>query len=168
MKDFRFLQQKYLVNTYRDRGPVFVAGYGPYLIDILGKKYLDMMTNYGVNIFGYSPFKINAALIRQLTKLPVLHASFNNDSRALAARKLVTRCGADLSRVYFSNSGAEAVEAALKFAVLATKKYKFITCRNGYHGKTLGALSATHKGDYTKPFEPLIWTFRSVDYDDAD
>jgi len=160
------MQRKYLVDTYRNRGLTFVAGEGAFLIDSSGDKYLDLMTNYGVNIYGYNPAPINERLIDQLTKLSVLHASFNNDSRAQAAMSLVKRCGGGLSRVYFSNSGSEAIEAALKFAVLATGRKKFLVCRNGYHGKTLGALSATSGETYREPFEPLLWAFQAIDYDD--
>ena len=167
MKDYRFLQQKYLVNTYRDRGLTFVGGEGVFLLDTAGEKYLDLMANYGVSIFGYSPPRIMEALREQMAKLIVLHGSFNNDARAEAAENLVKRCGSGLSRVYFSNSGSEAVEAALKFAVLATGKKKFIVCRNGYHGKTLGALSATSARAYRDPFEPLLWAFQVIDYDDV-
>lgn len=166
MKDYGFLQQKYLVNTYANRGLTFVSGEGAYLIDSSGERYLDLMTNYGVNVFGYNPTTINEKLLHQLSNLLVLHGSFNNDTRAQAAMRLVKRCGGGLCQVYFSNSGTEAVEAALKFAVLATGKKKFLACRNGYHGKTLGALSATSGEGYREPFEPLLWTFQAIDYDD--
>ena len=131
MKDYKFLQQKYLVNTYRNRGLTFVAADDAYLIDTSGKRYLDLITNYGVNIFGYNSSPINEKLIHQLTRLSVLHGSFNNDARAQAAMELVKRCAGSLSQVYFSNSGAEAIEAALKFAVLSTGRKKFLACRNG-------------------------------------
>jgi len=167
MKDFKFLQPKYLVNTYPNRGLTFVAGEGVHLIDISGERYLDMMANYGVNIFGYSPSSVNEKLIHQLSRVSVLHGSFNNDTRALAAMRLVKRCGGGLNKVHFSNSGAEAIESALKFAVLATGKKKFIACRNGYHGKTLGALSATAGRSYRGPFEPLLWTFHTIGYGDT-
>jgi len=167
MKDYKFMQQKYLVNAYPNRGLTFVSGDGAYLIDTSGERYLDLMTNYGVNIFGYNPSSINEKLIHQLTTLSVLHGSFNNDARAQAAMRLVKRCGGGLSHVYFSNSGAEAIEAALKFAVLATGRKKFIACRNGFHGKTLGALSVTSGETYREPFEPLLWSFQTIDYDDT-
>lgn len=164
MKDYRYLQQKYLVNTYPDRGITLVAGDGVYLLDISGEKYLDMMTNYGVNIFGYNHPQIIQGLVPQLQRLTTLHGSFNNDKRALAAMTLVKRCGGALSQVYFSNSGSEAMEAALKFAVLATGKKKFLSCRNGYHGKTLGSLSATACKKHKLPFEPLLWDFHNIDF----
>lgn len=162
MKDHRYLQQKYLVNTYPNRGLTLVAGKGIYLYDSLGKNYLDMMSNYGVNILGYNHPTILGKLIEQLEKLPTLHCSFTNDVRTEAAAEIIERCGGNLAQLYFSNSGTEAVEAALKFAVLATGKKKFIACRNGYHGKTLGSLSATYERKYRKQFQPLLWDFKHI------
>jgi acetylornithine/LysW-gamma-L-lysine aminotransferase len=166
MKDFGLLQKRYLVPTFPNRGVVFVEGEGVYLKDASGQKYLDAMTNYGVNIFGYGHPEITAALTRQVSRLTTLHGSFANDERAEAAHDLVARCGGGLAQVYFANSGAEANEAALKFAALATGRKRLIACRGGYHGKTLGALSATDGEKYRKPFEPLIWDFKFVPYGD--
>lgn len=161
------LQQKnYLIASYPNRGITFVRGDGLYLIDQKGKKYLDFGSNYGVNIFGYKHKIITQALENQLHKLINLHGSFTSDVRSLAAEKLVERCDGKLSRVFFSNSGAEAIETALKFARLKTGKSHFIAMEKGYHGKTLGALSATGGDKYRKPFEPLIWNFTHVPFGD--
>lgn len=164
MKDYQFLQQKYLVPTYPRRGLTFVRGKGVYLFDEKGNQYLDLMTNYGVNIFGYNHPKITKRLGEQIKRLTNLHCSFANDKRAEASEKLVKRCKGDCTQVYWSNSGSEAVEAALKFAVLATGKKRFIAAKNAYHGKTLGALSATTGEKYRKFFEPLLWEFFHVEY----
>lgn len=166
MKDYNFLQQKFVVNTYPNRGLVIERGDGVYLYDDKGTRYLDLMSNYGVNIFGYKYPAITETLTEQLKKITALHGSFSNPTRAEAAQMLIERCGRGLAQVYFSNSGAEANEAALKFAVLATGKKKFISTRNGYHGKTLGALSATDGEKYRKVFEPLLWHFTFIDYND--
>lgn len=166
MKDYQYLQQKYMINTYPNRQCTFIKGKGIYLYSQEGERYLDMMTNYGVNILGYNHPKITKALIRQLRKLITLHGSFINDSRAEASEMLVKRCGQSYIQVYWANSGAEAIEAALKFAVIATKKRKFIVCEHGYHGKTLGALSATAGEKYKKPFEPLLWEFHGIPFND--
>jgi acetylornithine/LysW-gamma-L-lysine aminotransferase len=163
-RKFQILQKKYVVNTYPNRGVTFVRGEGVFLHHTSGEKYLDLMTNYGVNIFGYNHPEITPCLLNQMRKLITLHGSFNNDMRAEAAQALVKRCGGGLSQVYFSNSGAEANEAALKFAVLATGKKKFISCQGGYHGKTLGALSASGSKKYRMPFEPLLWDFQHIEY----
>jgi acetylornithine/LysW-gamma-L-lysine aminotransferase len=125
-----------------------------------------MMSNYGASILGYGHAGLNQALTRQLQTLPSLHCSFSNDVRAVASRRLVQRLSRSPFQVFWSNSGAEAVEAALKLAVLATGKRKFIACRHGYHGKTLGALSATDGEKYRDPFMPLLWQFTHIPFDD--
>jgi acetylornithine/succinyldiaminopimelate/putrescine aminotransferase len=160
------MQQRFEVNTYPNRGITLVRGEGAYLYDAEGSRYLDLMTNYGVSIFGHNHPRLVESIGSQLRRLTALHGSFNNDMRAAAAKNLVRSCGGGLSRVYFANSGSEAVEAGIKFAVLATGKKKFIACRNGYHGKTLGALSATDGKKYRLPFEPLLWDFKPVAYND--
>ena len=166
--NYHLLQQKYTVNTYPDRLITLVRGQGVYLFDQAGTRYLDMMSNYGVNIFGYSHPKIDRALIGQIKRLTTLHGVFNNDIRAEASERLVKKCGGDYSKVYWSNSGAEAIEAALKFAVLSSGKKKFVVCKRGYHGKTLGALSATAGDKYKAPFEPLLWKFAQVEFGDTE
>lgn len=164
----------YLVDTYPNRGINIVRGEGVYLYDNLGNEYLDLMSNYGVDIFGHSHPEIIQKLIFQLRNLTTLHGSFGNRERTQAAYKLVERCGGGLGQarlpagqVYFCNSGTEAVEAALKFAVLATGKRKFIACINGYHGKTLGALSATYGEKYRATFVPLLWNFVHIPFNDV-
>ena len=164
MKDYQFLQQKYLANTYVNRGLTFIKGEGMYLYNENNEQYLDMMSNYGVNIFGHCDKEITAALMEQLKKLTTLHGSFNNDQRALASEMLIKKCGISYQHVYWSNSGSEANEAALKFAVLTTGKKKIITCHNAYHGKTLGSLSVTGGEKYRKPFIPLLWDVVFIEY----
>ncbi len=168
MKNYAFLQKKYLAPTYINRGVTFIKGDGVYLIDQKGEKYLDMMSNYGVNLFGYGDVSINNALQDQLKKLTTLHCSFNNDQRAETANGLISRCKRGLTQVYFGNSGTEAIEAALKFAVLATGRKKFISMKKGYHGKTLGALSVTAANKYKKDFMPLLWDFEHVEFNNID
>lgn len=166
MKDYRYLQRKYLVNTYPDREITIVRGEGVYLYDEKDHEYLDLMSNIGVNIFGHNSKRLIAAIGKQFGKLTALHSSFNNDVRANAAQQLVKRCGKNLSQVYLGNSGTEAVEAALKFAIMATGRTKFVSMRNSYHGKTLGALSATSGDKYRKPFESLLLDFTNVNNGD--
>jgi len=165
--DYNQKPRAFLVDTYVNRGISFTKGEGCYLIDAYGHRYLDLATNYGVNIFGYNHPYINYCLKEQLEKLITLHCSFDHELRFLAAEKLVRFCGGNLSQAYFSNSGAEAIEAALKFAVLASGKKKFIACQGSYHGKTLGALSATFSQKYRHYFEPLLWEFNFIPYGDV-
>src|SRR3989338_6192646 len=111
--------------------------------------------------------RITETLTAQIKRLPTLHGSFNNDIRAETSMALIKRVGGSYSKGYWSCSGTESVEAALKFAALKTGKKEFIVCSNAYHGKTLGALSATQISHYRKPFEPLVWTFKTVPFDDS-
>jgi len=162
------IQRNFTVNSYVNRGLTLTRGQGMYLYDDQETSYLDLMSNYGVNILGHSHPVISKALSEQLHQLTTLHNSFNHERIAVAAKSLVQRCGGNLSQVFFSNSGAEAIEAALKFAVLATGKNRFIVAEHGYHGKTLGALSATQGAKYQDPFLPLLWEFVPVEFGSID
>jgi len=168
MKDHSFLERKYIVKAYVNRGLILVAGDGVRLRDAAGTPYLDLMSNYGVSIFGYGHAELTVRLETQIRTLLTLHGSFANDRRAEAAQRLVGRCGGGLAQVFFSSSGTEANEAALKFAVLATGRKRFIACRNGYHGKTLGALSATDGPKFRSAFEPLLWDFAFIPFNDLE
>jgi len=160
--------KNYLIALYPNRGITFTKGNGVYLYDQNGETYLDLGSNYGVNIFGYNHPSITKALQRQLNNLVNLHCSFNSHVRTQAAENLLKATNGRLSRIFFSNSGAEAIEAALKFARLATGKSHFIAMKNAYHGKTLGALSATGGDRYRNPFLPLLWNFTHVSFGDIE
>jgi len=162
--NYQFLDEKYLLDTYPRRGVTFLRGKGVYLYDDKGRKYLDMMSNYGVNIFGHGYLELSKALKNQLSRLTNLHCGFSNDKRSLASQALIKRCGENFAKVYWGNSGAEAIEAALKFAAFATGKKKFVAAKNSFHGKTLGALSAMGKKEYRQPFEPLLWNFVHAEF----
>lgn len=164
--NFEDLQKRYVVDTYVNRQLNLVKGKGVFVFNDKGKAYLDLMSNYGVNLFGHVHPVITKALIAQIKLLTSLHGSFVNNTRAKASEMLIKRCGGLYSQVFWSNSGAEAVETALKFAVLATGKKRFVVCNNAFHGKTLGALSATSGEKYKKPFEPLLWEFVKIPFND--
>jgi acetylornithine/LysW-gamma-L-lysine aminotransferase len=157
-----------LLDSYPNRGLRFVKGSGAYLEAADGRLYLDLMTNYGVSIFGHAHPVVTGAIAAQLSALPMLHGSFASDVRLKASLALARRLPMASPVISWSNSGAEAIEAALKFAALATRRKRFVAFRHGYHGKTLGALSATDAPKYRAPFEPLLWEFVRVDYGDAD
>ncbi len=158
----------YLVASYPNRGVTFIEGQGIYLIEKNGEKYLDLGSQYGVCVFGYNHPRIIPVLVSQLKKLINVHGSFGSDVRLDAAKNLVEACGGKISRVFFSNSGSEAIEGALKFARLATNKQHFIAFNGSYHGKTLGALSATSGDKYRNQFQPLIWNFTHLPYGDRE
>ena len=146
----------HLVATYPNRGKTFVKGQGVYLYDQSGQKYLDLMTNYGVNIFGHTHPRIIQALKTQLDQLTNLHGSFESNVRNQASQKLVQACGGKVTQVYWANSGAEAIEAAIKFALMASGKSHFVAARGSYHGKTLGAVSLTFNPKYRLPFKSIL------------
>lgn len=167
----QIIQQKNMVGTYPNRNLTFVSGEGVYLVDEKGNKYLDMTSNYGVNVLGHSNKAIRNALHKQIDNLTTLHCSFNNDTRSRAMLKLVQRVkSVGVSKVYWSNSGAEAVEAAIKFAITHTGKERFVCAKNGYHGKTLGALSMTSSGGgkYRKPFKNILLEVDEVEFSNID
>ena len=157
-----------LLELYPNRGLRFVKGDGAWLETADGRRYLDLMSNYGVSIFGYGHPAIVGALRQQLESLPTLHGSFNSDVRARASVALARRLPMEAPAICWSNSGAEAVEAALKLAIVASGRKRFVACIGGYHGKTMGALSATHAAKYRAPFEPLPWHVEHVEYGDAE
>lgn len=153
---YQTLENQYLVQSYIRRGLTIVKGDGVYLYDANGNKYIDFMTGIGVSILGHNNKTLNKALIAQSKSLINLHASLANDQRALVAKKLVEMTPANLKRVYFSNSGSEAVEAAIKYSFLATKRTKYVAVKGSFHGKTLGSLSLMGNPEYRDKFKPLI------------
>jgi acetylornithine/LysW-gamma-L-lysine aminotransferase len=164
--DINLTEQQYVINTYTNRRLTLVRGDSEYLFDSNNEEYLDFMTNYGVNIFGYNNKTITSGLSDQLRQLTTLHGSFTNDIRSKASEAIINRCGGLYSGVFWSNSGSEAIEAALKFAVLKSGKKNFIVCSDGYHGKTLGALSASGSLKYKEMFAPLLWDFKTIPFND--
>ncbi len=140
------------VKLYPKRGIALVRGVGVYVYDTDGKKYLDFMTNIGVNILGYSNPGITQAISKQLETLPSTHQTFYSEARAELLKELTTILPENLSRVILTNTGAESVEVSLKLAMTATGKSGFIAVNDAYHGKSLGSLSVTASELYKKDF----------------
>lgn len=145
----------------------FDHGDGVYLYDAEGKKYLDFGAGIAVMALGYNNKRYNDALKAQIDKL--IHTSnlFYHESGALAGQKL--RDASGLPHVFFTNSGTEAVEGALKlakkFANTAGKKnYNIIAMEHSFHGRSLGSLSVTGKTQYREPFEPLLPNIDFAEY----
>jgi acetylornithine/LysW-gamma-L-lysine aminotransferase len=162
------LEQNHQPPLYAKRDIALVRGEGSYLFDTDGKRYLDAMSNYGVAVLGHADPEYTAALAEQLATLTTCHQSFFNDMRAAALAAVDEIAPAGLTRSFFSNSGAEAIEAALKFAMASTGKHKIVAAKKGYHGRTLGALSATADPKYRAPFEPLPIPATHTGYNDID
>ncbi len=140
---------------------------GVYVWDTEGKKYLDFLGLYGTLSLGHRHPKVVEAVKRQLDKMPMSVRILVSEPGARLAEKLAEITPGDLSMVFFGNSGAEAVEAALKFARFYTGKVEFITTEGGYHGKTMGALSVTPKEQYQQPARPLVPGVKVVPFGNA-
>ncbi len=164
-----FTDQTHIVQTYKKFDITLEKGEGVYLWDSRGRRYLDFASGIGVCALGYAHKSYTAALKAQLDKL--IHTSnlFYNEQIARAAANLAAASG--LSRVFFTNSGAEACEGAMK----AARKYAlnkglkgghFIAMKHSFHGRTLGALSLTANAKYQKPFKPLISGVKYAKFND--
>lgn len=136
--------------------PVEAHAEGCYLFDHEGRRYLDCLGGYGVYSLGHKHPKVVEALKRQLDVMPMSGKAFFSENAALLATELAAISPSGLEFTFFSNSGTEAVEAALKFAKATTRRTKIVATEGGYHGKTIGALSTTGREKYRAPFEPLM------------
>lgn len=164
------LAEEHVLHTYNRFPVVFEKGQGVYLTDADGKEYLDFGAGIAVFALGYGNRAYNDALKEQIEK--VIHTSnlFYSVPLAQAAQKLTEKSGMD--KVFFTNSGTEAVEGALK----AAKKYAYrkdqstgheiIAMNHSFHGRSLGALSVTGNAHYQEPFQPLLEGVRFADFND--
>jgi len=149
------------------RFPINIShGKGAKVWDSEGREYIDCMAGYGVALVGHCNDRVVNAIKSQAERLIVCHMSAYNDTRLNFLQKLARISPTGLSKVAFSNSGAESVEAALKFARKYTEKAGIIAMTGGYHGKTLGALSVTYNEKYRRPFMPLLDYVKFVPYHD--
>ncbi|HEX9094695.1 MAG TPA: aspartate aminotransferase family protein [Candidatus Dormibacteraeota bacterium] len=148
-----------------DRGISLARGEGCHLWDDQGRRYLDLMTNYGVNLLGHAHPKVTAAIDRQASLLTNAHQSFDSPVRQEFLDTLAGFLPPALSRMSFANSGAEAVEAALKYTRVATGRINVIATHRAYHGRTFGALSTTSDAKYRDPFMPMLGGVRHVPFD---
>ena len=164
--------EQYVLHTY-NRFPLAIdRGEGMYVFDTDGKRYLDFMSGIGVYALGYHFPGYDEALIAQVKK--TLHTSnlYYHEPLAQAAKKLALSAG--LSKVFFTNSGAEAVEGALKaarkysFAKYGPGRYEVIAMQDSFHGRTAFAVSVTGNEHYQEPFRPLVDGIRYAAFNDAD
>lgn len=156
---FQEIETRHEFRVYRKRDLVLVQGKGSSVWDLQGREFLDCVTGMGAAILGHGHPVVMKAL-KQAETLITCSNLFYNDQRALFMASLANAAPGDLKRVFLCNSGAESVEAALKFARFSTGKTEFICARRGYHGRTMGALSATFRPDYREDFMPLVPGFR--------
>jgi acetylornithine/LysW-gamma-L-lysine aminotransferase len=156
------------IPLHASRGLTLVRGEGSYLWDDKERRYLDLMTNYGVNLLGHAHPLVTDAIKRQASKLTNAHQSFDTPARQDFLDALGPLLPPPLRRISFGNSGAEAIEAALKFARVATGRIGIIATHRAYHGRTFGALSATADAKYRDPFAPMLEGVRHIPFDDLD
>ncbi len=165
------IDKQYHMNTYGERIPiVFDYGNGCILYDKQGKQYIDFLAGIAVNTLGYNHPALVKAIKEQAEK--VIHCSnlFYIEAQAKLEKILLDKCFAD--RIFFTNSGAEANEGAIKLAKKYFKdkgldKHHVITAANSFHGRTLATLAATGQEKYHNPFIPLPTGFISVDFNDV-
>ena len=164
--DIKKLYKQYSLNTYTRVGPVFVKGQGSWLWDERGNKYLDLLPGWGVSILGHCHPEIAKVISRQAKELVHLPNNLFSKEQALLAAEIVRRSFP--AKVFFANSGAEAIEGAIKFSRLfgQGKRYEIITMKNSFHGRTFGALSATAQSKYKKPFRPILKGFKEARFND--
>lgn len=161
------IEARHTSGVYAKQPIAFVRGQGATLWDAEGVAYLDCSSGHGVANLGHAHPKVAAAVAEQAAKLITLFETFPNDQRAALMEKL-TALTPGLERVFFCNSGTETVEAAIKFARLSTGRTGIIAAMRGFHGRTLGALSATWNKTYREPFLPLVPDFSHVPYNNIE
>lgn len=164
--------EQYLLHTYNRFPVVLERGQGVYLYDTDGKEYLDFAAGIAVFALGYNDPEYNQALTEQVGK--IIHTSnlYYNLPAAEAAEKLVKKSG--MSKVFFTNSGTEAIEGAIKvarkYAYLkdGSTDHEIIAMKHSFHGRSLGALSVTGNSHYQEPFKPLIGGVKFADFNDLE
>lgn len=161
-------ENKWEAPLYHKRGLAIVRGKGAVVWDADGKPYIDCIGGQGVALVGHANPDVQAAIHAQVDRLMICPPFLGNDARAALLEQLASVVPKGLDRFFLCNSGTEAVEAALKFARLSTGRRKVVAARNGFHGRTMGALSATYRQEYRAPFEPLVPGFIHVPFNDIE
>ncbi|MBL8077950.1 MAG: aspartate aminotransferase family protein [Anaerolineales bacterium] len=161
------IENQHTSGVYAKQTLTIVRGQGASLFDADGVEYLDCSSGHGVANLGHAHPKIAEALYKQANTLITLFESFPNDQRAQLMEK-ITALVPGLDRVFFCNSGTEAVEAAFKFARISTGRKNFIAAMRAFHGRTYGSLSATYNKKYREGFEPLLPGVSHVAYNNIE
>lgn len=155
-------------NLYQ-RFPVTVEkGKGAHVWDVDGKEYIDCMGGYGVALVGHQNQRVNNAIKEQVDKIITVHSSLYNKTREEFLKTLIGLAPKGLTQVHLNNSGAEAIEAAIKFARKFTGKKGMVAMKGSYHGKSFGALSITFNPKYKKAFAPLVDKVSFASYGDIE
>lgn len=157
---------EYILKTYSRQPVIFVKGKGSVLTDVHGKKYLDFFPGWGVGNLGHCHPKVMAAVRDQIGQLIHIPNNLYNPYQAKLAKELIRLTFP--GKIFFCNSGTEANEAAIKFARAYGKgqRFEIITTQNSFHGRTMGALSATGQAKHQEGFAPLLLGFKHVPFND--
>lgn len=165
------LASRYLANTYKRPNLVFTHGKGAVLFDDRGRAYLDFLGGIAVNALGYAHPRLVRTLKREAGRITHISNLFHNPYQGPLAEKLAKLSGMD--RVFLTNSGTEAIEAALKLARAYSnakhhgKKTRVLALTNSFHGRTCGAVAMTWTEKYRKPFEPLVPGVEFVEFNNV-
>ena len=161
-------EDQFMGNLYQ-RFPVTIEkGVGAHVWDVDGKEYIDCMGGYGVALVGHKNQRVNDAIKEQIDKIITVHSSLYNKTREEFLTTLIGLAPKGLTQVHLNNSGAEAVEAAMKFARKFTGKKGMVAMKGSYHGKSFGALSLTFNPKYRKAFAPLVEKVSFASYGDME
>src|SRR6266851_1081501 len=175
--DVRLLDaEQFLLPTYKRQPAVMTHGQGPYVYDATGKKYLDFLGGIRVNALGHAHPRIVKTIRREAARAIHFCNLYHNAYQGPLARKLTEISG--MSRVFFSNSGAEAADGALKLARLCARtpsdapdkpapKHRILAMQNSFHGRTFGGVSVTFPEKYRLPFTPLLPGVEFVKFSDV-
>jgi acetylornithine/LysW-gamma-L-lysine aminotransferase len=168
MDDIISLEDSHTSGAYPKRPIALVRGQGARVWDADGREYIDCIAGHGVASLGHCHPAVTAAIQEQAELLVTCSETLYNDQRAALLAELAAHVPGDLSRAFLCNSGAEAVEGAIKITRLFTGRPGVVATMRGFHGRTLGALSATWNEKYRKPFTPLVPGFSHVPYNDLE
>ena len=160
------IEKRFAFELYPKRDITLVRGQGATVWDDTGKSYIDCTAGVGVANVGHANPQVAKAISDQANTLITCAGIFYNDARARLLEKLVSIAPSGLTRAFLCNSGTESMEAAIKFARHASGKSEFVCAMRGFHGRTMGALSATFK--YRDQFEPLLPGFSFVPFNNID
>jgi LysW-gamma-L-lysine/LysW-L-ornithine aminotransferase len=158
------IESQFTSGVYTKRPIALVRGKGARVWDSDENEYVDCVGGQGSVNIGHANPAVAEAIAKQSQTLITCPEMFYNDRRAELEQKLTSITS--MPRVFLCNSGTEAVEAAIKFARLATKRTGIVAAMRGFHGRTFGALSATWEKKYREPFEPLVPDFSHISYND--
>ncbi|MDO8428931.1 MAG: acetylornithine/succinylornithine family transaminase [Candidatus Diapherotrites archaeon] len=158
------MAEKYLQPTYARSALTLSKGKGTYVWTPEGKQYLDLLAGIGTQILGHNPDWFEKKLVKQFSLVNSSNLYYS-EPQAQLAKLLTTITGLD--KCFFSNSGSEGIEVAIKLARKHSGKKEIIACKNAFHGRTMGALSATWNKKYKEFCKPLVQGFKHIPYNDS-